>query len=256
MLTEKDKQKERKRKEKELVLKNNIKNLKSGINELKKLEQEKQNLVEEVNEVQTKLNVTLASIESAKKSNENYLERFKNLQSLYRSSEEKLINKVKRLKKKYGNIHQELEDTIGNYLKEKNEIEPLRRQLLISQISIIESRKETLKEKTKATNIGGSGPQVRARNNYNHEEQGPGRGIEKFTPKGRNIPGEKRFLPCRICKDTTHSGLFGCADFKKYIPGGPNGASSLSKDICKFCLGTVFNECKHNELPKIWMQAF
>ena len=118
-------------------MKNNIKNLKSGINELKKLEQEKQNLVEEVNEVQTKLNVTLASIESAKKSNENYLERFKNLQSLYRSSEEKLINKVKRLKKKYGNIHQELEDTIGNYLKEKNEIEPLRRQLLNSQISII-----------------------------------------------------------------------------------------------------------------------
>ena len=118
-------------------MKNNIKNLKSGINELKKLEQEKQNLVEEVNEVQTKLNVTLASIESAKKSNENYLERFKNLQSLYRSSEEKLINKVTRLKKKYGNIHQELEDTIGNYLKEKNEIEPLRRQLLNSQISII-----------------------------------------------------------------------------------------------------------------------
>ena len=110
------------------------------------------------------------------------------------------------------------------------------------------SRKETLKEKTKATNIGGSGPQVGARNNYNHEEQGPGRGIEKFTPKGRNIPGEKRFLPCRICKDTTHSGLFGCADFKKYIPGGPNGASNLSKDICKFCLRTVFNQCKHNGL--------
>ena len=134
-MTKKDKQKEKKRKR--ASLKNNIKNLKSGINELKKLEQEKQNLVEEVNEVQTKLNVALAGIESAKKLNETYLERFKNLQSLYRSSEEKLINKVKRLKKKYGNIHQELEDTIGNYLKEKNEIKPLCRQLLNSQISII-----------------------------------------------------------------------------------------------------------------------
>ena len=191
-------------------MKNNIKNLKSGINELKKLEQEKQNLVEEVNEVQTKLNVTLASIESAKKSNENYLERFKNLQSLYRSSKEKLINKVKILKKKkYGNFHQELEDTIGNYLMEKNEIEPLHRQLsLFSNIKYQvllndeKSGKETLKEETKATNIGGSGPQVGARNNYNHEEQGPGRGIEKFTPKGRNIPGEKIFLPCRICNET------------------------------------------------------
>ena len=77
-------------------MKNNIKNLKSGINELKKLEQEKQKLVKEVDEVQTKLNVALAGIESAKKLNETYWERVTDLQSLYRSSEEKLINKVKR----------------------------------------------------------------------------------------------------------------------------------------------------------------
>ena len=81
-------------------MKTNIKNLKSGINEMKKLEQEKQKLVKEVDEVQTKLKVALASIESAKKLNETYLERFKNLQSLYRSFEEKLTNKVKRLKRK------------------------------------------------------------------------------------------------------------------------------------------------------------
>ena len=74
-------------------LKNNIKNLKSGINEVKKPEQEKQKLVKEVDEVQTKLKVALASIESAKKLNETYFERFNNLQSLYRSFKEKLLNK-------------------------------------------------------------------------------------------------------------------------------------------------------------------
>ena len=74
-------------------MKNNIKNLKSGINELKKLEQEKQNLVEEVNEVQTKLNVALTGIEYEKKVNEIYWKRVTDLQSLYRSSEEKLIKK-------------------------------------------------------------------------------------------------------------------------------------------------------------------
>ena len=67
---------------------------------MKKLEQEKQKLVKEVDEVQPKLKVALASIESAKKLNETYLERFENLQSLYRSFEEKLTNKVKRLKRK------------------------------------------------------------------------------------------------------------------------------------------------------------
>ena len=102
--------------------------------------------------------------------------------------------------------------------------------------------------RSNATNIGGSGPRDGARNNYTQKERGPGRGTGRFTPKERNTPGERKFLPCRVCKEATHSGLFGCADFKKYIPGGPNGASSLSKDICKFCLGTVFNECKHNGL--------
>ena len=96
-----------------------------------------------------------------------------------------------------------------------------------------------------ATSVGGSGPRDGIRNNYTQKERGPGRGTGRFTPKERNTPGERKFLPCRVCKESTHSGLFGCADFKKYIPGGPNGASSLSKDICKLCLGTVFNECKH-----------
>ena len=93
---------------------------------MKKLEQEKQKLVKEVDEVQTQLNVALASI--------------------------------RRQLPQFSSINYQL-----SWNDEKSE-------------------NETLKGKTNATNIGESRPQTGARNNYNHEKQGPRRGTEKLHP--------------------------------------------------------------------------
>ena len=140
------------------------------------------------------------------------------------------MKQVKRLKKEIRNIRQKLEDTEDNYQLVLND----NYRLVLNNEK---SKNETLKEKTNTAN----GPQDKASNNHDHEERDPGRGTKNLTPKRKNIPGKKYWFPCKICKKNTHSGLFGCAEFKKYIPGGPNEASSLSKDICKLCLGTVFN---------------
>merc|ERR1712098_255457 len=83
---------------KEKVLENDIKDLESEISKLKKLVQDNQDLVNEVGEVQNKLTSALTDIESANKLNEAHLEKFENLQSLHKSSEEKLKMEIERLK--------------------------------------------------------------------------------------------------------------------------------------------------------------
>ena len=35
---------------------------------------------------------------------------------------------------------------------------------------------------------------------------------------------------------------------KQYLPGNPKESKSLPKDICKDCLGTIFSDCRHNNL--------
>ena len=54
-------------------------------------------------------------IKDERKVNEIYWKRIKNLQSLYKSSEEELANKVKKLKKDLRNVHQKLKDTEEGY---------------------------------------------------------------------------------------------------------------------------------------------
>merc|ERR1712240_822402 len=95
---------------KEKVLENDIKDLKSEISKLKKLEQDNHNLVNEVGEVQNKLNLALTDIESANKLNEAHLDKFENLQSLHKSSEEKLMIEIERLKKEIVSLRQKLEN--------------------------------------------------------------------------------------------------------------------------------------------------
>ena len=46
-----------------------------------------------------------------------------------------------------------------------------------------------------------------------------------------------------------HTQISGCTNFKKYLPGEPNGSNSISKEICMFCLGTVFSNCLHSGMP-------
>ena len=171
----------------------------------------------------------MTSIEDEKKVNENYWKRIKDLQSLYKYSEEKLMNKVKKLKKEIRNVRQKLKDTENEYKSVLND----NYQLILNN--------EQSKNETSKTNTA-SGTRNKAKNNHDHEEQDPGRSTKNLTPKRKNIPEKKCWLPCKVFKESTHSVLFGCAEFKKYIPGGPNGAIRLSKDICKLCLGTVFNE--------------
>ena len=61
-------------------------------------------------------------------------------------------------------------------------------------------------------------------------------------------PEEERRLNCRECKKNSHENLLGCPNFKKYLPGEPNSASSLPTEIWRLCLGTLFNECNHSSM--------
>ena len=75
-----------------------------------------------------------------------------------------------------------------------------------------------------------------------HEDKGIGRNNYQTR---RNKPGEKRKLICRECKKANHANLLGCPNLKKYLPGEPNSSSSLTKEICRLCLGTLFNDYNH-----------
>ena len=72
-------------------------------------------------------------------------------------------------------------------------------------------------------------------------------GSRRTVTKEESMPVKKKLkLPCNICAETTHSTLLGCPQFKKYLPGQPNGASTLPKDVCRLCLGTIYHDCQHN----------
>ena len=47
----------------------------------------------------------------------------------------------------------------------------------------------------------------------------------------RKIGKSPLIQPCKLCEDATHSNLFGCPNFKKYLPGQPNGSKSLPKEV-------------------------
>ena len=83
----------------------------------------------------------------------------------------------------------------------------------------------------------------RARKRKNTERYGRRRTVanEESTPVKKKLK-----LPCKVCAKTTHSTLLGCPQFKRYLPGQPNGASNLPKDVCRLCLGTIYRDCRHN----------
>ena len=65
----------------------------------------------------------------------------------------------------------------------------------------------------------------------------------------RDTPARKRTkLPCKVCDETTHPTLFGCPQLKKYIPSQLHEARSLPEDVCKLCLGSLYQMCRHNSL--------
>ena len=106
----------------------------------------------------------------------------------------------------------------------------------------------TLYVRNNATNVNEDKPQDRTKQKNSPKERGPKRKVGCPTPRERDQLGKKKRLPFREFKQDTHSNLLGCTNFKKYLPGEPNGSDSLPKEICRLCLGTVFNNCGHNSL--------
>ena len=56
------------------------------------------------------------------------------------------------------------------------------------------------------------------RNGGGHHNEKPGRSHNNRAPKDMK---RKSQLPCKVCSETTHSNLFGCPEFQKYLPGQP-----------------------------------
>ena len=53
------------------------------------------------------------------------------------------------------------------------------------------------------------------------------------APEGGSTPDENKLRrPCKVCSETTHITLLGCSNFKRYLPGQPEGTSSLPKEVC------------------------
>ena len=65
-----------------------------------------------------------------------------------------------------------------------------------------------------------------------------------------NIQNRKKGFrrSCRLCNKNNHPTLLGCTEFTQFIPSGRNEEQNIPITVCKLCLGTLYDNCRHNSM--------